>query len=265
MKEKLHRNYGYIGPGTPNKRYYTNVGQSFCGVPIGILAMEAEKIGVPFFPGNVSNAGTYDFPVCFRPVPGTTQENVHLGDPAVLDAIIDSAKWLERSGCRAVVSCCGYFAHYQQEVAAAVDIPVYLSSVILLNWIDIALAPHQKIGVLCADGANFDARLMDACRIPQAVQDKCIIRGMEHTSEFQNVLADAANLDYGKMEQDMVKAACQLQEEHPDIGAILLECTEMPPFAAAVQAATDLPVYDFITMIKFVHSVVAQKPYYGFM
>ncbi|MEL7632233.1 MULTISPECIES: hypothetical protein [Sporomusa] len=40
---------------------------------------------------------------------------------------------------------------------------------------------------------------------------------------------------------------------------------EWPPYAAAIQAAVNLPVFDFITLINFVHQAVAQKPYYGFM
>jgi hypothetical protein len=63
----------------------------------------------------------------------------------------------------------------------------------------------------------------------------------------------------------MVAAAAELVEEHPEIGAILLECSDMPPYASDVQQAVNLPVYDFITLIKWVHSAVAQKPYYGFI
>ena len=65
--------------------------------------------------------------------------------------------------------------------------------------------------------------------------------------------------------RDRVNAAEQLVKDHQDIGAILLECSDMPPYAAAVQKAVNLPVFDFITMINWVHNSVAQKPYYGYV
>ena len=56
------RNWGYMGPGGSNRRYHTTVGQLMNGFPVGILQLWAH---LPFFPGNVSNAWTYDFPVKF--------------------------------------------------------------------------------------------------------------------------------------------------------------------------------------------------------
>ena len=73
--------------------------------------------------------------------------------------------------------------------------------------------------------------------------------------EFDNTVA----------RREVVEAAVSLIEENDNIGAILLECSDMPPYAADVQAATQLPVFDFITLIKWLHSAVAQKPYCGWM
>ena len=50
-----------------------------------------------------------------------------------------------------------------------------------------------------------------------------------------------------------------------DLAAILLECSDMPPYAAAVQEATQLPVFDFITLIRWLRSGVAQRPYSGWI
>ena len=38
-----------------------------------------------------------------------------------------------------------------------------------------------------------------------------------------------------------------MKKEHPTLRAFLLECSEMPPYADAIRAATGLPVYDAIT------------------
>jgi hypothetical protein len=63
----------------------------------------------------------------------------------------------------------------------------------------------------------------------------------------------------------VVNAALDMLEEADDIGAILLECSDMPPYAAAVQEATQLPVFDFITLIKWLHNATTQKPYSGWI
>ena len=67
------------------------------------------------------------------------------------------------------------------------------------------------------------------------------------------------------VKQEVVGLCKKMVQEHPEIGAILLECTDMPPYAADVQRELNLPVFDPITMINFVHSAVARKPFYGFM
>lgn len=120
-------NYGYLGPATPNRRYDTTEGQIVNGYPIGILQLNAH---LPFFPGNVSNAYTYDFPVRFLEVAGTDIANILAGDPALADNIITAAKQLQREGCRAICANCGYFGHYQRPVADALEIPVFLSSLL---------------------------------------------------------------------------------------------------------------------------------------
>jgi len=61
----------------------------------------------------------------------------------------------------------------------------------------------------------------------------------------------------------VVECAQEMVREHPDIGAVLLECSDLPPFAAAVQDAVGLPVFDFITMINWIYRALVQRPYTG--
>lgn len=72
-------------------------------------------------------------------------------------------------------------------------------------------------------------------------------------------------MNSAKVRGEMVAAAKEMVAENPDIGAILLECSDMPPYAAAVQEAVNLPVYDFTTMIRWVESAVCRKPFYGYI
>ena len=41
----------------------------------------------------------------------------------------------------------------------------------------------------------------------------------------------------------------RLVQRHPDIESLVLECTNLPPYAAAVQRATGRPVHHLMTFV----------------
>jgi Asp/Glu/hydantoin racemase len=63
----------------------------------------------------------------------------------------------------------------------------------------------------------------------------------------------------------MTSVAAKLVELHPEVGAIVLECTNMPPFARHVQDATSLPVFDVVTMVKYAYSAALRQRFRGAM
>ena len=79
----------------------------------------------------------------------------------------------------------------------------------------------------------------------------------------QSLHSNRGEFDYDRLEAEVVASAMQLVTRCPDVGAILLECSDLPPFAAAIQRAVRLPVFDFITMINWVYQAVAQQEYEG--
>ncbi|MGH2492468.1 MAG: aspartate/glutamate racemase family protein, partial [Candidatus Limnocylindria bacterium] len=44
-------------------------------------------------------------------------------------------------------------------------------------------------------------------------------------------------------------AARRTLREHPDVGALVLECTNYVPYSQAIRRATGLPVYDLYTLV----------------
>lgn len=255
------KTYNYWGPGDGDERVYIQKGQLVSGYTVGILVQD---VHYPLLPGNVVNADTYAYPVRMEIVPGANQARMHTGDHTLLPALVETAKSLQLQGCRAICAACGYFGHFQKEVADQMDIPVYLSSVVQIPWIRVGLRKDQKIGILCADEKNFTQHLYGACGVSPEDQARCIVAGAGHLPEFSALLERRGHFHNGLLRQELIGLGRDLVSKHPDIGAILLECSDMPPYAAAIQQAVQLPVYDFITMINYVHSVVAQKPYYGF-
>ncbi len=58
------------------------------------------------------------------------------------------------------------------------------------------------------------------------------------------------------MEDDTVAAARRLVATHPDLGAIVLECANMPPYRAAVAEAIGLPVFDAASLVAWFHAAI---------
>ena len=93
-----------------------------------------------------------------------------------------------------------------------------------------------------------------------------MFRGLEDKREFRKTVIDeAGTLDAEAVEHEVVDAALEVQGAHPELGALLLECSDLPPYSAAVQAATGLPVFDWIGFINYVHQAVNARPYSGIL
>ena len=253
-------NYGYIGnPADKYKTFIIPKGQVIAGYTIGILLLD---VWYPLLPGNVVNASTYAYPVRHKQVPGATQTRLLNFDPTLIDDLVKAGRELEMEGVRAIVGACGYFAYFQLQLAAILDVPVYLSSLIQVPFIKAGLKPHQKIGVLCADKTSLTRKVFENAGVTDP--DLCVVSGLENMPEFSGILkSDRGYFNNEIVRDEVVGSAKALVEGNPDIGAILLECSDMPPYSADVQRAVNLPVYDFITMINWVHSAVAQRPYHG--
>lgn len=220
--------YGYLPDEEAQKTLYANPYQMFCGQPIGILGLEHF---LPCPPGHVGNGYTYDFPVRFHLVKGTNQAKMHVGDESVRPLLIEAVQQLEREGVRAVFSNCGYFGHFQRDVADSVDIPVFLSSVMQVPWIFSALGSKKKLGLMCGDGPNLTYHLFEQCGVSRELYDRCVIAGAQDEPEFSTFVHLPGKYDNAKVREEMVKIAKKIVDENPDVGAILLECTDMPQHA----------------------------------
>ncbi|WP_420583660.1 aspartate/glutamate racemase family protein [Ruegeria sp.] len=234
--------------------------QNWAGETIGIIVLDCEY---PYIPGNVANATTYDFPVRYAVAEGADNHRlIYDRDPALLEPFIQAAQKLEAEGVRAITGACGFMALFQQEIAASVSIPVFMSSLLQVPFI------HQitgkRVGVISADKSNLTQEHLTKSGI--AENTPLAFGGMEQNKAFtQAIFYPDGTLDDDAIREGVIEVAQQLQADHEDLGAILLECSDLPPYAHAVQAATGLPVFDFITMINYVHETLARKPYTGVM
>lgn len=239
-----------------------NPRQSWYGQSIGILILDA---AYPCVPGNVGNATTFDFPVQYQVVKNASiQRLLTERDPALLEPFETAARQLEADGVKAITGACGFMALFQPQVRKAVDVPVFLSSLIQIPFIRQIIGPDHPIGVITADASALtDDHFINAGADPST---PLVIRGMEDTPEFSEaVLKEKGTLDSDEICREVVAVAREIVHSHPDTRAILLECSDLPPYAWAINRAVGLPVFDFITMIRYVHTTLTPRPYAGFM
>jgi hypothetical protein len=240
--------------------YEARKGQVAYGFSIGILCLEYH---LPFIPGDVANASSYDFPVMFKEVPGASGDAVIVRqDAELVQNFIDSAQWLAGQGCKAITSDCGYIGQFQDQVAAAVPVPVFLSSLMQVPMVTSMLGPNRRLGVMVANGASVTDRIIEKVGITDRSQ--IYFRGLEDQPNFRkSILEESGTLDSEAVEEEVVETALEMQRDEPETGAILMECSDLPPYSTAVHAATGLPVFDWIGFINYVHHAVVRTPYKG--
>ncbi|MGB9440133.1 MAG: aspartate/glutamate racemase family protein [Desulfobacterales bacterium] len=235
-------------------------GANIYGIPIGVLSLES-YFAKP--PGHVKNAGTFGFPVTFKVVKGaTTKKLVDHADRSLLEPFIAAAQELESEGVEAITGSCGFLVLFQREIADAVNIPVFLSSLIQVPMVYRMLKQNQKVGILTA---KKDSLTQQHLRAVGAEDIPVCIAGMDDQEEFCDVIIDYKRiaLDFGKLEKELLSVAKGLVGQHPDIGAIVLECTDMSYFAPLIQQTVKLPVFDIITLTNMVYQAVVRRPFVG--
>ena len=253
--------YGYVGPGLKAEQFAQKKGRYITGFSVGILC--SDENSYPVIPGNVANYSTYPFPVHYKLVPKCTAERLLNNDRSLENGIIESVKQLQSEGAKVISSACGFFGNFQEQAANAVDIPVLLSSLVQLPMIETGLKVGQKIGILTAYEKGLTESLLKSCGVTNS--SNLIIGDLSKGKEFSSISNGAGSFDNKKLCDEIVEKAVEITTKYPEIGAILLECSDLPPYAFAIQQAVQLPVYDFITLIRWAHYGNSQNPYYGFI
>ncbi|MDO6723403.1 aspartate/glutamate racemase family protein [Celeribacter halophilus] len=221
-------------------------GKTVFGANLGILMLETQ---FPRIPGDIGNATTWPFPVQFRVVRSATPELVVRNDARELAGLfIEAAKDLVASGCDGITTNCGFLSIVQDKLAEAVPVPVATSSLMQVPMVKAMLPAGKRVGILTISKETLTPAHLNAARVPA---DTPIV-GTEGGRAFtRDILGDAPEIDFTACRLDMLDAARQLVSDHADIGAIVLECTNMTPYAADVRKLTGLPVFSIYSFIHW--------------
>lgn len=221
-------------------------------VPEGLRQLEE-------MPGNSTNPATYPFPVKMVEVPGAGVETVITNPSQTLLAdMIQIAKDLaEKDGIKAITTSCGFNAVFQRQLADALDIPVLTSSLLQVPFVHNLIGCDKTVGIITANKGSLTKEHMRACGISDDMKTK--VFGLEEAHEWGKIFDKPdERFDVEVVEQEIINAAQKGIEENPSIGAIVLECTDLPPFAKKISEAVNLPVFDYTTMIGYAAMVLGQ-------
>lgn len=261
-KRLKNRQFGYFMPDKKPSVVKMQSYQQCSGYSVGIIYIE--ECNYPMVPGNVVNAYSYDFPVLMRGVPNLTADRVFNADVTLADDLIELGEYMiKKQGIRALCSACGFFGNFHSEVAAALDVPVAMSTLVMVPWIKTLLKPGQKIGMITADASSLSDNLYRNCFVDNP--DILVIKDLRNEPEFSCLFDYRGEFDNDIVKKEVVNKALEFMACSDDIGAILFECSDLPPYAYAVQAAIQLPVFDFNTLIRFLHKATTQAPYCGWI
>jgi len=231
-------------------------GQNIYGFTVGVLMLDTR---FPRIPGDMGNATTFPFPVRYHRVSGAAPDLVvRRGAEGLLDAFIEAARHLEREGVGAITTNCGFLVKFQKQMAAAVRVPVFTSSLLLVPLVHRLLAPGRRVGIMTVNAPSLTPEHLAGAGIGADVP--LAVLGMETEKEFTRVmLDDELELDVDAARDEHIRVARRLVSEHPDIGAIVLECTNMPPYAADIRRETGLPVFDITSLVRMAYDALASS------
>lgn len=230
------------------------------GVLVGVLMNDTQ---LPRIPGDVGNGFTYDFPVTFYTVKGANSARViESTDYSLTDRFVEGAKYLEAQGCKCITSSCGFVMAFQTRLAAAVKIPVITSGLLQVPMVYRMIQPDKKVGILTANSETLD---ISHFMMPGMKKERIAVQGLQEFPYFYKTFpGNSISYEYEKIEADMLGAAEKLLREHPDVGAIVCEGTNMAPYTPAVNREFGVPIFDVVTLIRFTVSGLARGMYTPF-
>lgn len=206
--------------------------------------------------GDVGSTDSFEYPVFYRAVPGLTFEVCQSGvmTPEIKEHFKEAIRYLDQDKQVSVItSDCGFFMWFQKEARQYTAKPA----------IHAALGTDGKIAIFSANSESLQP-MHDTVAREMGVDwnaDCYVLVGCQDVEGFEAV-ATGEPVDLGKVTPGIVKKAVEVTKTK-NIHAILMECTQLPPFSDDVRAATGLPVYDAIVCADFFVRGFVDNPRFG--
>lgn len=201
-------------------------------------------------PGDIGNADTFNCNVIYETVGAATVDAIVRAaspQPAVCEAVIRAAQCLQSRGAQAIATSCGFLGVMQETLVASVGVPVMTSALLHLAWLHKVLPQTLRVGVL-----TFDKDALGKAHFMNLWRDDVVVAGLDPGGELRTAIGnDLSTLDTAKAEREVLSLQADLLGRYPDIGAIILECTNLVPYKHAMRADSNTPIYDVTDLIAW--------------
>jgi len=233
--------------------------KTFYGVTIGILMVNTS---FQRYLGDIGNAETWDFPVQYKIVQDAVPTGMtDLHNVSLLEPFKKAAQELIDAGVDGITTTCGFLSIYQRELADFCSVPVATSSLLQVPMVQQLIPTGKRVGVLTYNGEVLNGRYFDAVGIPQDTP----VAGMPQSSDFVRWIKHGdTSVPYETLRSEVVDVAKRFVSEHPEIGALVSECTNLAPFTADISDAVGLPVYDTVSLVNWFHAGLRPRHYARF-
>uniref|UniRef100_A0A7S1RCX9 Uncharacterized protein n=1 Tax=Alexandrium catenella TaxID=2925 RepID=A0A7S1RCX9_ALECA len=216
--------------------------------------------------GDVDCPGSYGYDVLFRCVPGFTFDMCMSGKmtPEVHAEFEKAVMWLEKKGVSGITGDCGFMMAFQPIASKIANVPVFMSAMVQCPMVSVAFDKYDKVLILTANSETLKPQkevLLSRCGF-DVDDNRFVIYGCQDVPGFDAV-AKGEKVDTEYVTPGVLKMTKDIIAKEPTIRAILLECTELPPYADALRQSTGLPVFDAITCSDFFISAYKDNPRFG--
>jgi hypothetical protein len=225
---------------------------------LGILMLDT---AFPRIHGDAGNAATWPFPVRVAVVREASPDRVVRGRAeGLVDGFVAAGCELAAAGVAGLITTCGFLVLHQRELAARLPVPFVSSSLLQLPILERALPGGTRPGVLTIDAASLTrAHLLAAGADPATP-----IVGVDQAGAFaQAILGNRTTLDVTSAEREVLAAGERVLASYPEVGAIVLECANMPPYAQALSARLGLPVHDIVSFGRWFYTGLRPAKFEG--
>ncbi len=215
---------------------------------LGVLMLNTK---FPRPPGDIGNAATWPFPVAFEIVEAALVGRVVSAEPPtelLLPPFVAAGESLVAKGVRAITTSCGFLALFQKQLTEALAVPVMTSSLQQTALVQASLPRGKRVGIVTIDAAQLSPAHLASAGVAPGTP----IAGVENGRELHRIImADLEELDTAAAEADVLAAGDALLKSAPDVGAVVLECTNMSPYARTLARHLGLPVYDIVSLVTW--------------
>ena len=218
---------------------------------VGVLLLDADSYAPGSFASPRHFAGQVKTEVIVKHVEDCTIERlIYQGDDGVRDGMVAAARDLVADGADLITGDCGFMLRHQRDVSDAVPVPVVLSGLLLIPLLLSTMRDDQKLAVITASAASLTDDLLRLSGVSDL--DRVVVGDMADQPAFHAaIMSCVAPIDDDAIAAETVEVTSRLVAGG-DIGAVLLECTALPPYAAAVHEAVGIPVHDVVRLVDLV-------------